>query len=507
MKKCVPWVSPSNLDKVLTQEQTAGAVTTDYVAQWLGTTQQIFSTFMVDVAQSLYVVGPCIFIATIFAINALVMLRYCVAHLAKSLVFIMLGLVILISWMTWRQYEYYKHSVNEVPQVSTHEQDTQSMYVYLVLFIMSCVVGVCHLCFSIYMWPTIGAAVSVVQVAIQAFEDAPQLYLYPVVHMLSFLALIVFWLMGAIMLYCSGEIDTASNGVAFMEHTPHLRSCIFSYTFGLFWFSGFMNAMGYMIVAGTIYLTTFAQPKNLMYPEPVQGVAYSGQKHVPHSVMSASVMIMVRYHMGTAALGSFILSVVWPFRTVASVLSWVARRCESDVTKYLSCCCQCSLWCFDGCLKYMNKMAYLQTVLHGYSFCGAAFEGLECVMQGIHQVSDTTLISSFVLVIIKCSITFTVTFLAMAFVKTGLFGVTPEDLTYSWVPFLLTACCSYVICTAFMLIVEVAIDAIMVAFCEAKFEAKGAIKDHQLSSKLRSHMVDWGNCDDNNGELEPLNTK
>jgi len=101
MKKCVPWVSPSNLDKVLTQEQTAGAVTTDYVAQWLGTTQQIFSTFMVDVAQSLYVVGPCIFIATIFAINALVMLRYCVEYLAKSLVFIMLGLVILISWMTW----------------------------------------------------------------------------------------------------------------------------------------------------------------------------------------------------------------------------------------------------------------------------------------------------------------------------------------------------------------------------------------------------------------------
>merc|ERR1711970_1386849 len=119
-------------------------------------------------------------------------------------------------------------------------------------------------------------------------------------------------------------------------------------------------------------------------------------------------------------------------------------------------------------------MAYLQTVLHGYSFCGAAFEGLECVMKGIQHVSDTTLISSFVLVIIKFSISFTVTFFAYVLVQSGKFGVQPEDLTYSWVPYLLTVGCSYVLCTAFLLIIEVAIDAIMVAFCEAKFEAKGA---------------------------------
>jgi len=51
-----------------------------------------------------------------------------------------------------------------------------------------------------------------------------------------------------------------------------------------------------------------------------------------------------------------------------------------------------------------------------------------------------------------------------------------------------------------MLILEVAIDAVMVAFCEAQYEEKGAIKPQQLPMELREHIKKYG-C---GSETEPL---
>merc|ERR1711865_341670 len=141
--------------------------------------------------------------------------------------------------------------------------------------------------------------------------QAPVILIYPVVHMASFAIMITCWIMGAIMIFCAGKIETgADDGVAYMEHFPNLRHFAPVYLFGIIWFSGFMNAIGYMIVSSCMYLCTFAQPKNMMYPDAVKGIAYSGERFVPDSIMTVSTCIIIRYHMGTAAIGSFFLAII-----------------------------------------------------------------------------------------------------------------------------------------------------------------------------------------------------
>merc|ERR1711998_312733 len=121
-------------------------------------------------------------------------------------------------------------------------------------------------------------------------------------------------------------------------------------------------------------------------------------------------------------------------------------------------------------------------------------------MKGIDDIGPTTLISTSLLVVIKMVISLLVTGIASIMISSGQFEVKPEDLTFSWVPYILVFFVSYIICTAFMLILEVAIDAVMVAFCEAEYEEKGAIKPQQLPLELREHIKKYRS----GAETEPL---
>jgi hypothetical protein len=501
MHKCVPWLSQTNMEQVVTQEQTAGKVTTNFVKEHLEERKQIFATFMIDIANSLGVVSACLGMAIVFSAISVVLLQFVIDMFSKVMIYALVALLIATTVVCWTQYSHFKDHTDQVPQPTTHIMDEQSESVFLTFFIICLLASVFQLCFGTYMYKGLDASNSIIKIATMCFKDAPQIMLYPVVHVLSFAGLLAFWLTGAIMLYCAGNIEIDDQGVAYMERTPNLRNCIYSYFFGLIWFAGFMNGMGYMIVAGTVYLCTFAQPKNFAFPEKEKGVPLSGEKHVPESVMSASGCIVIRYHMGTAALGALILSTVWVFRVIASAFGFLAYQFEGQGSQYLCCCCNFARYAFDNCLRYMNKMAYLQTMLHGYSFCGAAFEGLKCVVKALPHVRHTSFSSSYVLVVIKASISLIVTFFSHLFVVSGDFGVEADDLTYPWVPALLTVSCAYVLCSAFMVIFEVAIDAVMVAFCEAKFEERGAIKDYQLSRVLREHMYRYGDWQEENEKM------
>jgi hypothetical protein len=496
MHKCVPWVSPTSLESIITNRAKLPSGSHDYVMDWLGKSKVIFATFMADVATSVTIIGGGMLVSVLLSLVAIILLRSYVEAFSKGMMFVLLGLYITIAAISYSEYDTYSNRVDAVPQLSTHDQDEQSMYIYLSTFIAGLVLTVLHLGFIVFIFGELPKAISIIGVASETFVDAPQILLYPLVHMASFICLIACWLVGAILLYSAGTVEVATDGVAFMEHTPGIRSSAIGYLYGLFWMSGFMNAMGYMIVAATAYLCTFASPRKDKDDQIIPG-----EKEVPHSVMTLAACIIIRYHMGTAAFGSLVFSLVFPLRIMTNIFGKLGR-CENGFLKYVCCCCRFCLNGWESCFMYLNKMAYLQTVLHGFSFCGAAYEGLRCVMRGIDDVGPTTLISTSVVMVIKLTISLTVTGLANIMVSSGQFAVKPEDLTFSWVPYLLVFFTSYVICTSFMIVLETAIDAVMVAYCEVQYEDQGAIKADQLPMSLREHIKNYGSG--GHGETEPL---
>lgn len=489
MRKCIPWLSSANLAKIVDQSRSNVKADHDFIVDLIGTTNAMFSSFMTDIMDCKEIIWMCVFTAIVVSLATMVMLRYCVKFVAHAILVVLFAMFVLSAILCYQEYSNYAARVDTVPSLLTQAEDQQSMYIFLSCFVGACVLTVLHVCFSVFMYSELGAAISITEVASSTFEDAPQILLYPVLHVLAFITMFVAWLIGAILLYSAGDIKSDNKGVAYMQHTPMLRSAAGFYTFGLFWGCAFINAMGYMIVAGTVYLCTFAGPGGGRY------------RAVPNSVMTTSFCTITRYHMGTAALGSLILTLLWPFRIVVNLFARLGSW-DNQTMQYFCCCFQCCVSCFDGCMKYMNKMAYLQTVLHGFNFLNGAFSGMNCILKGLNQIGPTTFISSFVIVVIKLSVTLLITAMADGALTSGAFGVKKSEIEHLWVPFACVALSTYVIITGFMLILEVAIDAIMVAYCEAKFvpltendQPDGAITHDQLPEKLLQHMEAFGRLD------------
>merc|ERR1712127_598186 len=66
---------------------------------------------------------------------------------------------------------------------------------------------------------------------------------------------------------------------------------------------------------------------------------------------------------------------------------------------------KCLLWCVEKCLKYINKQAYIQTAIFGYSFCKASREGFFLLLRNALRISAVSVVSGIVLFIGKVFMT------------------------------------------------------------------------------------------------------
>ena len=68
-----------------------------------------------------------------------------------------------------------------------------------------------------------------------------------------------------------------------------------------------------------------------------------------------------RYHLGTLAFGSLILSFI---RMVRVALEWIEDKikehgAENPLIKAVMCCCKCCLWCLEKFMRFINRNAYI----------------------------------------------------------------------------------------------------------------------------------------------------
>ncbi len=75
------------------------------------------------------------------------------------------------------------------------------------------------------------------------------------------------------------------------------------------------------------------------------------------------------------------------------------------MVRYAFYCANCCLWCVERILKFISKNAYIQTAIHGSSFCHAAKEGFYLVCRNILRIGALHVVSGFVLLIAKVAVT------------------------------------------------------------------------------------------------------
>jgi hypothetical protein len=163
-----------------------------------------------------------------------------------------------------------------------------------------------------------------------------------------------------------------------------LQRIIVYHFFGLLWGTAFLQAVNNLTIAGAAADWFLADDK--------KGLSFPAIN---------SLMRTLRYHLGTAAFGSFILAVVqlirWIFRYYMYQLQKLDKQ-TGGFMKYpiacLTCIGECCLACLERFLDFINKNAYIQTAINGNNFCTAAKDACGLLIRNCLRVGTLQMVAT-----------------------------------------------------------------------------------------------------------------
>ena len=70
------------------------------------------------------------------------------------------------------------------------------------------------------------------------------------------------------------------------------------------------------------------------------------------------------------------------------------------------------MWCIEKCMKFLNKNAYIQTAIFGYSFCTAARKAFFLILRNLKRITAVAMVAGVVLFMGKLIVPVAVAFVA-----------------------------------------------------------------------------------------------
>lgn len=156
------------------------------------------------------------------------------------------------------------------------------------------------------------------------------------------------------------------------------------------WNNAFNVALGQMLVAmaSCVWFFTAADEKGLS------------------SVVPKAVYTVTRYHLGSVMFGSFIVAMVQFVRCIMQYVEKQAAVQKNRVVVFILYALQCVTWCFEKCIQFINKNAYIQISLGGTPFCMSAkkafflilrnavhFGAVAALSWGVHTIGFVSIMS------------------------------------------------------------------------------------------------------------------
>ncbi|KAK0151371.1 Choline transporter-like protein 2 [Merluccius polli] len=253
--------------------------------------------------------------------------------------------------------------------------------------------------------------------------------------------------------------------------------------FLFFWCANFVTALGQMTLAGAFssYYWAFVKPDDM-----------------PAFPVFAALGRSLRYHTGTLAFGSLILSIVQIIRVLLEYIDHKLKGAHNKCTRFLLCCLKCCFWCLEKFVKFLNRNAYIMVAIYGKNFCTSARDAFFLLMRNMIRVAVLDKVTDFLLFLGKLLIVGLVGIFAFFFFsgRVKAFEDTAPHLHYYWVPILVRrlppafTCCtfhlftrcvfhlftrwrlptvvvgSYLIAHGFFSVYAMCVDTLFLCFCE-----------------------------------------
>ncbi|XP_077464712.1 choline transporter-like protein 1 isoform X2 [Stigmatopora argus] len=295
----------------------------------------------------------------------------------------------------------------------------------------------------LFMRKRVALAIALFHVAGKVFVHLPLLTLQPFITFLVLLIFWIYWVLVLLFLGTSGEaVLNEEDGLTEFRLSGRLEYLAWFHGVGLLWITEFILACQQMTVAGAVVTYYFTRDK----------------KRLPAWPIVRAALRLLRYHVGTVAKGSFIITLV---KIPRLLLIYVHRQLKGKENACARCAlksCICCLWCLEKCLNYLNQNAYAATAINGTGFCASARDAFVLLVENALRVATVNAVGDFVLFLGKILVVASTAF-------AGVLLLNARGDYAEWLPPLLLVCAfAFLVAHCFLSVFEMVVDVLFLCF-------------------------------------------
>ncbi|XP_055298745.1 choline transporter-like 2 isoform X4 [Sitodiplosis mosellana] len=217
--------------------------------------------------------------------------------------------------------------------------------------------------------------------------------------------------------------------------------------FGFFWGIFFVSALGEMVLAATFATWYWTFHK----------------KDVPYFTLTVGLGRSIRYHLGTVAFGSLVITICRVIRVLLEYVDQKLKKWDNEVTRCILCCCKCFFWCLERFLRFLSKNAYIMCAIHGKPFCTSARDAFNLLMRNFLRVVALDKVTEFLFFLTKILVTVGMGAVTYAYFTSEAYA---EKLNYVQVPVVIVMFATYLIASVFFGVYSMAVDTLFLCFLE-----------------------------------------
>ena len=359
----------------------------------------------------------------------------------------------------------------------TNEEDDNTWHILAYTF---SVVTFAILLVTLLVIPRLKVAVALIKVASQAISAMPSIIAFPIVPLFALIFFLAWWIAVVAFLWSAGnEVEVRGGLIGMTNSTTYAKNCeedpfctydlewdntmrymMIYHLFGLFWATQFIAGFGYVAISGAIARFYWC----------------GGEiNKIPKNPVIQSSKTALKYHLGSIALGSFFVAFVQFLR---AVLQYIVNRIKGVVgksTNYLFCCLKCCLWGIEKVLNFTNRNAYILIAVKGTSYCTSVANAWGLLVRNAMQVATVSIIADILIWLGKLGIAVGcgVSALAMSNISPYTDPSSDSYLSSQIMPVVLSVIVGYIIATIFYQAYEIAIDTMLISYCEDCEQSKG----------------------------------